>query len=297
MEITKGHLCPTCGGALQIDESRQLYMCPYCGVTFDYEYFREGDVLLKARQSMAVSEFNSAQQAYKFMLKKDPHNFEALRGLVFSEAKIPSYKVLNDIEFYPQFPYKTVKEKFDIALESALPDDRKFFEIFGTLMEKGEQYKNDLEDDKKLSSERKKLEHNIDKLDKAAEAAMPAIRSYDDGEPVHYHPKKGLNFTLVLYGIFMLFFLIMSLGKEGSLDLLLYVFCLTVLPVAGLTIYFLVKMHQVNEVYAEQASLIREANALGEKINALRDDAEKMRREITLTVHDLKKADPLSKEG
>lgn len=297
MEITKGHLCPTCGGALQIDEGRQLYMCPFCGVTFDYEYFREGDVLRKARQSMAVFEFNSAQQAYKFMLKKDPHNYEALRGLVFSEAKIPSYKVLNDIEFYPHFSYKTVKEKFDLALESALPDDRKFFEIFGTLMEKGERYKKDLEDEKKFSSERKALERNIDKLDKAAEATMPSMRSNDGGEPIHYHPKKGLIFTLVLYGIFLLFFLIMSLGKEGSPDLLLYVFCLTVLPVAGLTIYFLVKMHAVNEVYAEQASLIRESNELGEKINALRDDAENMRREIALTVHDLKKADPLCKEG
>ena len=41
----KKHTCPTCGGQLRVDLSRQMYECPFCGVTFDYAYFNEDDVI------------------------------------------------------------------------------------------------------------------------------------------------------------------------------------------------------------------------------------------------------------
>ncbi len=45
MTVIKGHICPSCAGALSIDIDKQMYICPFCGVTFDYEYFNEDNVL------------------------------------------------------------------------------------------------------------------------------------------------------------------------------------------------------------------------------------------------------------
>ena len=79
MAIIKSHLCKSCGGLLNIDLDRQLYLCPFCGITYDYEYFREENVLDISRRALNRGEFGSAKEAFEFALQKDPHNFEALR--------------------------------------------------------------------------------------------------------------------------------------------------------------------------------------------------------------------------
>ena len=43
--LVQDHVCPSCGGVLSVDLKRQMYECPFCGVTFDYDYFREEAVL------------------------------------------------------------------------------------------------------------------------------------------------------------------------------------------------------------------------------------------------------------
>ena len=87
MTIVKSNLCPTCGGPLDIDLDKQMYVCPFCGVTFDYDYFREDNVKEVASKAVSRSEYGSAKDAYDFMLAKDPHDFEALRGLFLCETK------------------------------------------------------------------------------------------------------------------------------------------------------------------------------------------------------------------
>ena len=52
MAIIKSHVCNMCGGLLDIDLDRQMYICPFCGVTFDYEYFREDNVLEIANKAL-----------------------------------------------------------------------------------------------------------------------------------------------------------------------------------------------------------------------------------------------------
>ena len=76
-----------CGGLLDIDIDRQVYICPFCGVTFDYEYFRKDNVLDIATKSLNRREFGAAKDAFEYMLQKDPHNFEALRGLILCKCK------------------------------------------------------------------------------------------------------------------------------------------------------------------------------------------------------------------
>ena len=87
MTIVKSNLCPTCGGLLDIDLDKQMYVCSFCGVSFDYEYFREDNVKEVASKAIKRSEYGSAKDAYDFMLAKDPHDFEALRGLFICSNK------------------------------------------------------------------------------------------------------------------------------------------------------------------------------------------------------------------
>ena len=78
MDSVYSHICPTCGGKLNVNTERQMYECPFCGVTFDYDYFREESVLSIASEALKNDEFASAESAYDFMLVKEPDNFEAL---------------------------------------------------------------------------------------------------------------------------------------------------------------------------------------------------------------------------
>jgi len=41
MTLIKSHTCATCGGELIINLDRQLYECPFCGVTFDFDFVRD----------------------------------------------------------------------------------------------------------------------------------------------------------------------------------------------------------------------------------------------------------------
>ena len=90
-----------CGGHLEIDVDRQVYFCPYCGVTFDYDYFRKDNALDLARKALKRNEFGAAKDAFDYMLTKDPHDFEALRGLILCKCEwtsmMPFLRQGNDI--------------------------------------------------------------------------------------------------------------------------------------------------------------------------------------------------------
>ncbi len=110
MAILKSNICKQCGGLLDIDIDRQVYICPFCGVTFDYEYFRKDNVLDIARKSLCRREFGAAQDAFEYMLQKDPHNFDALRGLILCKCKWNSMLPMlqhNDVHMMPDDPVLT----------------------------------------------------------------------------------------------------------------------------------------------------------------------------------------------
>ena len=125
MTVVKSNLCPTCGGLLNIDLDKQVYVCPFCGVTFDYEYFREDNVKDVASKAIRRSEYGSAKDAYDFMLAKDPHDFEALRGLFLCKNKWQGMHVMkrdNDVHVSADEP--TLQN----AIDNCLPEHKAYFE-------------------------------------------------------------------------------------------------------------------------------------------------------------------------
>lgn len=77
--------CESCGGQLIIDEMKQNYTCQFCGVTYDYEYFREDDIHTKAEHYLHRHEFKAAREALEFLLVKEPSNSYAREKLLLSQ--------------------------------------------------------------------------------------------------------------------------------------------------------------------------------------------------------------------
>lgn len=124
MTVIKGHICPSCAGALSIDIDKQMYICPFCGVTFDYEYFNEDSVLDLGSEALVNEEFNSASKAYAYALEKDPHDFEALKGTLCTQFKWRSFGQIKNIN---KLANLTPVQRDFSALKNAASEKDKFF--------------------------------------------------------------------------------------------------------------------------------------------------------------------------
>ena len=151
MAIVKSHLCKSCGGLLNIDLDRQLYVCPFCGLTYDYEYFREDNVLDLADRALYREEFGSAKEAYEFVLQKDPHNFPALRGIVLCSGK---WKSMSPIALKEEVNLEGSDPALLTALENAPAENREFFENIRDSLNILSEYRRNKTDLNKLKAER-----------------------------------------------------------------------------------------------------------------------------------------------
>lgn len=163
MELTvlKSTLCPTCGGLLDIDVDKQMYICRFCGVSFDYEYFREDNVKDVASKAIDRSEFGSAKDAYDFMLTKDPHDFEALRGLFLCENK---WKTM-----HPMLKESVVHITADDpallnALENCLPEHKSYFEKVRESLNELKHYRDLLDEAREIDEKKTTAEKVYDQI-------------------------------------------------------------------------------------------------------------------------------------
>ena len=97
-EIRK-HLCESCGGVLTVDVAKQIYTCQFCGLAFDYAYFKEDDVLEKARRYEEHGEFTAALEAYNFYLTllqyKNAGWFRYCNGVLVGRPAFPKVENKN----------------------------------------------------------------------------------------------------------------------------------------------------------------------------------------------------------
>ena len=121
----KKHQCPSCGGSLRIDRDKQMYHCTFCGSSYDYEYFREDKIHEAGETYLSRGEFMATADAYEFMLKKDPHDFLALRGLMLTAAHITDMSELDREVVSDQFSYDS--QMVSEAIESASEEDKGYF--------------------------------------------------------------------------------------------------------------------------------------------------------------------------
>ncbi len=206
MNDVKKHICPTCGGTLSVNVERQMYECPFCGVTFDYDYFREENVLDLAAQALTNNEFTSAGNAYDFMLEKEPNNFEALRGKALIAMDIPKIDDISSIDLYSKVNYDAAYKEIDKAIESSKPQDREYFTTMKDIVDAGHEYVDEKAQLEIQKTEREKTRDHISEL----YSERDAIFIYTSAR---IRPKKAVMLTIVCYIILCL---IIVLGYKYS---------------------------------------------------------------------------------
>ena len=158
MAVIKSNVCKMCGGLLDIDVDRQVYICPFCGVTFDYEYFRKDNVLELAKKSIARNEFGAATDAYEYMLKKDPHNFEALRGLILCKCK---WTTMTPILQNSEVHLKPDDPELIRACENCLPEYKDYFDMIKKAMEVLKDYRKSRSELANLENDRSAVQSKL----------------------------------------------------------------------------------------------------------------------------------------
>jgi len=189
------HLCSSCGGALIIDVDAQLYRCPYCGVTYDYEYFREEDVLSKGMRALKEGEFVSAMEAFDFILTKDPHDFLALRGKLLAKGKFMSIRELNNPSTWREVTVEDVKPEEEA--EAAAPGDKEYFDRIVNIFKFGEEFR---EADKKVTdayTDKKRLERHFSAVANQREDNGVPVRYFED--TIRIAPWKALVVELIVF--------------------------------------------------------------------------------------------------
>ena len=201
----KKHTCPTCGGQLRINAEKQMYECPFCGVSFDYEYFKEDDVLDLAAQSLKAGEYISANNAYDFMLTKEPHNFLALRGKILVAASAKSMSEFKSPNRLRTLPYGRVDKEADAALENAKSEHTGYFSKLKELFDLGKEYKETVARIDESKSERNKKNREIRNLsEQGFDTYVVLPDPIEKNSTVSVHPQVVIKGVIVIFVIWCL---------------------------------------------------------------------------------------------
>ena len=210
----KKHTCPTCAGQLRINTELQIYECPFCGVTYDYEYFREDDVLERAERSMKAGEYNSAAEAYDFMLAKEPHNFIALRGKVMIAANAKSMQEFRDPNRLRTFNFSKMDQEIDKAIFASESKGRDYFSKLKELVDAGKEYKDVIMSITKSRNQRKLEVKKIQQFKRAQTYSYVDVG--DKKTEVSVHPKDMMVAAIVIYIVWCILVGIMAISLTSG---------------------------------------------------------------------------------
>ncbi|MBR5040267.1 MAG: hypothetical protein IKX68_04040 [Clostridiales bacterium] len=210
----KKHTCPTCAGQLRINTELQIYECPFCGVTYDYEYFREDDVLERAERSMKAGEYNSAAEAYDFMLAKEPHNFIALRGKVMIAANAKSMQEFRDPNRLRTLNFSKMDQEIDQAIFASESKGRDYFSKLKELVAAGKEYREVIMSITKSRNQRKLEVKKIQQFKRAQTNSYVDIG--DKKTEVSVHPKDMMVAAIVIYIVWCILVGIMAISLTSG---------------------------------------------------------------------------------
>lgn len=214
MGATKIHLCETCGGHLKVDLEKQIYICPFCGVTYDYEYFKEDDILSKAQTFEERGELDAALDAYKFYLTKDPHNTGVLKRVMLLTHHITDINVLREAKVLADFSSDPSGTKW--VVESCDEDSKEFFETEQEIFENAYEYQNAAAELEPAEQEVTKLENKILELDGLIGGQYISYENKDMGFEDHKDPRELAVKCKFLYVMATLFAALLMLACTRS---------------------------------------------------------------------------------
>lgn len=140
MAQLKSYTCSKCGGALIVDKDQEVFDCPFCNTKFNFEDFHGDDVLGDAEKALRQMEFTAAREKFERVLKDDPSNFTALRGLVFCAGHINSTQYIQRIDKLKRCDIAKMREVIPYAKEKALDEDKEYFTTLSSMLDLYEEY-------------------------------------------------------------------------------------------------------------------------------------------------------------
>ncbi len=288
MAIVKSNLCPTCGGLLSIDLDKQMYLCPFCGVSFDYEYFREDNVKDVASKAIGRNEFGSAEDAYKFMLTKDPHDFEALRGLFLCANKWKSmHPMLKDSSIHVSVDEPTLIN----AIDNCLPEHKGYFENIREALKELYHYRDLKKEAKDIGQEKDTAVKALDSLKQEYYTNAHGFTIMWD-EIQELEPKEREVFISVAGIIILLLIVLAVQSRAWPFFIVMGVFILV--AIAGYNIRKVVVAKQLRASMIPAKAKIEE---LSDKHKAKSTEAEQSHSRYKTLVQEFMDMDPLPQKA
>ena len=147
------YTCSSCGGALTVDKSQEVYECPFCGNAYDFVQMHHDELLADAETNMRQMEFTSAKEKYSAILESDPQDFYALRGLVLCSGPVISTESFKKPEKLTDCSFDQMKDCLNKVKEQAKEADQPYFEKLYELVDLAQKHKAVSEEKARLSGE------------------------------------------------------------------------------------------------------------------------------------------------
>ena len=285
MSNIKKHQCPSCGGSLIIDNDKQMYHCTFCGSTYDYEYFREEQMHEMGETFLSRGEFMAAIDAYKFTLQKDPHDFLALRGLMFAAAQMKGVEDVVRINETEGFSYNS--ELVSEVIDRASQEDKKYFQDLRNIYVNKKELVECEEKIEALKKEKLKLNDTISKSSHMLEEIK-----FVDKYGMRHSPKSVFIILSVVDAIFIFFLLWFMFPYNPSLlsaDLV-FVAVVAVISVLDFAVIF-PRFKQENGLKKSIQMLYAESAELEKKIRDLESEEGKIKASTNASCHFFLKKD------
>ena len=276
------HLCSSCGGPLIIDVDAQLYKCPYCGVTYDYEYFREEDVLSKGMSALKRGEHKSAMEAFDFILAKDPHDLLALRGRLLAKANVTGVRDFNKPDVLLAIPYGKVNAEEE--LEAAAEEDKEYFAKLKDIFDLGAEYVQAAKDEEDADLAKRRQSSHFDTV---------AARRQDNGIPIRSEDgetKVDPTVFLVIASIVFVISLLLALLSQNEEIAATAWLAVVVSGVGGL--FSLFKVGADRKYAREIEGMNAELEGADRKLTDIKNKKMEILRSIRQKYVELKKIDP-----
>ena len=151
MAKLKSYSCTKCAGILNFDEDQELFGCPFCGNEFNLVDIHRDEMIAQAEAALKRLRFDTAKEKYEAVLAKNPHDFEALLGIVLAEGKLSSTNALGLIDKVRDCEIKPAKGALRKAKAEAF-EGTEYLEKLTELFDLAEQYKK-LRDDKSAQTQ------------------------------------------------------------------------------------------------------------------------------------------------
>lgn len=275
MSITTKHQCPSCGGYLSVDNDKQMYRCASCGSAYDFDYFREEKLLELGDTYLARGEFKAAVDVFKLILKNDPHDFQANRGMMLAAARMHGIDEIISNEKPEEFSYDS--QMVSEAVESSSEEDKGYFTEFEKLYSEKKNLADRLNEIQSLKDEEQRLEASIRLTDDSR---------YNYYITTKYEKLKSPKSMFIMNWCFVAFFVssaiffvlpVIVLGKDAVW--VAYLSLIGVTIAAAITINNLVSVYprvkKINDIDKHIEELKTELIRLSEKIETCEAEAEK----------------------